>query len=209
MIVAVWPIQTVSEARCETDCPHNWPCSQTDCWCVCFIAGDALLHTVTGDGSNDVTFVGSTDSTIARRSCPRCADAILGALCQPDIGQLFPDSDPKWKGQTSDVFVREAVSSHATFFCVFPLVCVQQCLLLDGLGLLQVRLMHEHGYVLGNLDATIILQRPKLSPHKEAIRANLCKLLDAHPSVINIKVRVTSAAGHCWCVRYIVVPQLG
>ena len=37
------------------------------------------------------------------------ADAILGALSQPDIGQLFPDSDPKWKGQTSDVFVREAV----------------------------------------------------------------------------------------------------
>ena len=36
-------------------------------------------------------------------------DAILGALSQPDIGQLFPDSDPKWKGQTSDVFVKEAV----------------------------------------------------------------------------------------------------
>ena len=53
--------------------------------------------------------------------------------------------------------------------------------------LLQVRLMHEHGYVLGNLDATIILQRPKLSPHKERIRENLCQLLGAHPSVINIK----------------------
>ncbi len=39
------------------------------------------------------------------------ADAILGALSQPDIGQLFPDSDPKWKGQTSDVFVKEAVST--------------------------------------------------------------------------------------------------
>lgn len=49
----------------------------------CFHIGDALLHTVT--------------------------DAILGALCQPDIGQLFPDNDPKWKGQTSDVFLLEAV----------------------------------------------------------------------------------------------------
>jgi 2-C-methyl-D-erythritol 2,4-cyclodiphosphate synthase len=48
--------------------------------------GDALLHTVT--------------------------DAILGALCQPDIGQLFPDNDPKWKGQTSDVFLLEAVSDQ-------------------------------------------------------------------------------------------------
>ncbi len=53
---------------------------------------------------------------------------------------------------------------------------------------MQVRLMRSHGYVLGNLDATIILQRPKLSPHKEKIRANLCRLLDADPSVINIKV---------------------
>ncbi|CAL5219724.1 g1620 [Coccomyxa viridis] len=102
--------------------------------CVAHSDGDALLHTVT--------------------------DAILGALSQPDIGQLFPDSDPKWKGQTSDVFVKEAV-----------------------------RLMHDHGYELGNLDATIILQRPKLSPHKERIRENLCQLLDAHPSTINIKAK--------------------
>ncbi len=49
--------------------------------------------------------------------------------------------------------------------------------------------MHDHGYELGNLDATIILQRPKLSPHKERIRENLCQLLDAHPSTINIKVQ--------------------
>ncbi len=48
--------------------------------------------------------------------------------------------------------------------------------------------MHEAGYKLGNVDATIILQRPKLSPHKETIRANLCRLLDADPSVVNIKV---------------------
>ncbi|KAL3701079.1 hypothetical protein R1sor_019101 [Riccia sorocarpa] len=87
-------------------------------------------------------------------------DAILGALGLPDIGQLFPDSDPKWKGCTSDVFMKEAV-----------------------------RRMHEAGYVLGNLDATLILQRPKLSPHKEAIRANLCELLQADPSVVNLKAK--------------------
>eukprot|EP00877_Chromochloris_zofingiensis_P012045 jgi/Chrzof1/7094/Cz02g10180.t1 len=49
-----------------------------------FTAGDVLLHTVT--------------------------DAILGALCLPDIGQLFPDTDPKWRGASSDIFVKEAVS---------------------------------------------------------------------------------------------------
>ncbi|KAK9839208.1 hypothetical protein WJX81_001640 [Elliptochloris bilobata] len=102
--------------------------------CVAHSDGDALLHTIT--------------------------DAILGALSQPDIGQLFPDSDPRWKGQTSDVFVREAV-----------------------------RLMHEAGYKMGNVDATIILQRPKLSSHKETIRANLCRLLGADPSVVNIKAK--------------------
>ncbi|KAJ3689633.1 hypothetical protein LUZ61_018797 [Rhynchospora tenuis] len=87
-------------------------------------------------------------------------DAILGALGLPDIGQIFPDSDPKWKGANSSVFMREAV-----------------------------RLMHEAGYELGNLDATLILQRPKLSPHKEAIRANLCSLLQADPSVVNLKAK--------------------
>ena len=68
---------------------------------------------------------------------------------------------------------------------------------MKGCWMLQVRLMHDHGYVLGNLDATIILQRPKLSPHKETIRANLCKLLDADPSVINVKVGKCVCSGPC------------
>ncbi|XP_047338179.1 2-C-methyl-D-erythritol 2,4-cyclodiphosphate synthase, chloroplastic [Impatiens glandulifera] len=87
-------------------------------------------------------------------------DAILGALGLPDIGQIFPDSDPKWKGAASSVFIKEAV-----------------------------RLMHEAGYEIGNLDATLILQRPKLSPHKETIRTNLSNLLGADPSVINLKAK--------------------
>ncbi|OMO79590.1 2-C-methyl-D-erythritol 2,4-cyclodiphosphate synthase [Corchorus capsularis] len=87
-------------------------------------------------------------------------DAILGALGLPDIGQIFPDSDPKWKGAASSVFVKEAV-----------------------------RLMHEAGYEIGNLDATLILQRPKLSPHKEAIKANLSELLGADQSVLNLKAK--------------------
>lgn len=87
-------------------------------------------------------------------------DAILGALGLPDIGQLFPDNDPKWKGSASHVFMTEAV-----------------------------RRMHEAGYTIGNLDATIILQRPKLSPHKAAIKANLCELLKAAPEAINIKAK--------------------
>ncbi|CAN6713074.1 unnamed protein product [Malus baccata var. baccata] len=87
-------------------------------------------------------------------------DGILGALGLPDIGQIFPDSDPKWRGAASSVFIKEAV-----------------------------RLMHEAGYEIGNLDATLILQRPKLSPHKEVMKANLAKLLGADPSVVNLKAK--------------------
>ncbi|MED6203576.1 hypothetical protein PIB30_000660 [Stylosanthes scabra] len=87
-------------------------------------------------------------------------DAILGALGLPDIGQIFPDSDPKWKGCASSVFIHESV-----------------------------RLMHEAGYEIGNLDATLILQRPKLSPHKDTIKANLSALLGVDPSVVNIKAK--------------------
>ena len=67
----------------------------------------------------------------------RCA----GALSLPDIGQIFPDNDPKWKGASSDIFVKEAC-----------------------------KLMRERGYTLGNIDCTLIAQKPKLSPHKEDIR---------------------------------------
>ncbi|GKU95196.1 hypothetical protein SLEP1_g8587 [Rubroshorea leprosula] len=49
--------------------------------------------------------------------------------------------------------------------------------------------MHEAGYEIGNLDATLIFQRPKLSPHKEAIRANLSELLGANPSIVNLKAK--------------------
>ncbi|KAF7079817.1 hypothetical protein CFC21_083998 [Triticum aestivum] len=87
-------------------------------------------------------------------------DAILGALGLPDIGQIFPDTDPRWKGAESCVFMREAV-----------------------------KLMHQAGYELGNLDATLILQKPKISPFKETIRSNLCELLGADPSVVNLKAK--------------------
>ncbi|KAJ8426436.1 hypothetical protein Cgig2_001695 [Carnegiea gigantea] len=66
----------------------------------------------------------------------------------------------------------------------------QSSLLYHGLGsLTQVRLMDEAGYELGNLDATLILQKPKISPHKEAIKANMSALLGADPSVVNLKAK--------------------
>jgi len=85
-------------------------------------------------------------------------DAILGALAQQDIGQLFPDDDPRWKNADSRIFVEEAA-----------------------------RRMRDAGYTLGNLDVTVILQKPKLSPHKAAMHANLVALLDCPPENVNLK----------------------
>jgi 2-C-methyl-D-erythritol 2,4-cyclodiphosphate synthase len=85
-------------------------------------------------------------------------DALLGALGQEDIGQLFPDNDPRFKGADSSIFMHEAVKR-----------------------------MKQAGYEVGNLDVTVILQRPKLSPHKAAVRANLATLLGTSLEQVNIK----------------------
>lgn len=100
--------------------------------CAAHSDGDVVLHAVT--------------------------DAILGALGQQDIGQLFPDDDPRWKGADSRVFVEEAV-----------------------------RRMRQAGFAVGNLDVTVILQRPKLGPHKPAIRQRLAQLLGCSVEQVNLK----------------------
>ncbi len=85
-------------------------------------------------------------------------DAILGALGLDDIGQLFPDNDPKWKGADSRLFVEEAV-----------------------------RRMNAAGYAVGNIDVTIVLQKPKISPHKATMKNNLAQLLGVTIEQINVK----------------------
>ncbi len=78
------------------------------------------------------------------------ADAILGAIAGPDIGTLFPDDDPANEGRPSCDFV-EAASSMAA----------------------------ERGWRLANLDAVVLLERPKLAPNRDAIRSNLLSMLGA------------------------------
>ena len=94
--------------------------------------GDALLHAVT--------------------------DAILGALGEPDIGQLFADTDPKWLGQDSALFLHEAV-----------------------------RRMRDRGLRIGNIDCTVICERPKIGPVKGAMRSNLARLLGCDEALVNLK----------------------
>ena len=87
-------------------------------------------------------------------------DAILGALSLPDIGQLFPDSDPRFKNCSSDVFMTACYAR-----------------------------MHLAGFRLGNIDVTVILEKPKVSPHKETMRRNIAKLLNAPLDAVNLKAK--------------------
>src|SRR5712671_6540955 len=75
-------------------------------------------------------------------------DALLGAIAAPDIGALFPPSDPKWKGADSVIFLREALKR-----------------------------VREAGYGVANMDASLILAAPKIGPHSAAIRERVAQLL--------------------------------
>lgn len=87
-------------------------------------------------------------------------DAILGALTLPDIGQLFPDNDPDWKGADSSIFMKEAYKK-----------------------------MRERGYRIGNVDVTLILQKPKVMDYKPAMKENIVNLLHTTPGRVNVKAR--------------------
>lgn len=85
-------------------------------------------------------------------------DALLGALAMPDIGQLFPDTDPRHDGRDSAEFLIEAVSR-----------------------------VRQAGYGVVNLDVTVIAERPKLGPIKQAVRENLARLLGVDVAMVNVK----------------------
>jgi 2-C-methyl-D-erythritol 2,4-cyclodiphosphate synthase len=96
--------------------------------------GDVLLHSIT--------------------------DALLGAVAAPDIGALFPPSDPKWKGADSVVFLREALKR-----------------------------VHDAGYDVANVDASLILAAPKIGPYAVAIRAGVAKVLGVHADCVGLKAK--------------------
>jgi 2-C-methyl-D-erythritol 2,4-cyclodiphosphate synthase len=87
-------------------------------------------------------------------------DALLGAIAAPDIGALFPPSDPKWKGADSVVFLREALKR-----------------------------LRDAGYAVSNLDASLILSAPKIGPHATAIRARVAELLRLHCDCVGLKAK--------------------
>ena len=93
-------------------------------------------------------------------------DALLGAAALHDIGRHFPDTDPKYKGASS-------------------------MKLLAHVG----KLLEENMYVINNIDATIIAQRPKMAPHIEEMRENVAKVLHLEVSQVNIKATTEEGLG--------------
>ncbi len=93
-------------------------------------------------------------------------DAILGALGAGDIGAHFSDTDPRWKGADSAVFVGEAL-----------------------------RLAGERGYEIGNADVTVVLERPKLAPHRETMRKRVAEILETAPESVSVKAKTNEGLG--------------
>jgi 2-C-methyl-D-erythritol 4-phosphate cytidylyltransferase / 2-C-methyl-D-erythritol 2,4-cyclodiphosphate synthase len=90
--------------------------------------------------------------------CHAVTDAILGAAAAGDIGQHFPDTDPKWKGANSIELLKGAAA-----------------------------IVRAAGYAVANVDAVIIAERPKLAPHIPAMRANLAQAMAVDISAVSVK----------------------
>lgn len=88
------------------------------------------------------------------------AEAILGALALGDLGKWFPDTDSKWEGVSSLIILKEVA-----------------------------RMMQEKGYHIGNVDALVMIERPKMAPHIMKMRENIATCL--HTDIDNVSVKAT------------------
>ncbi len=106
---------------------------------------------------------GHSDADVAIHAL---TDAILGAMALGDIGDHFPPSDPKWRGASSDQFLRHAVE-----------------------------LARGAGYGLANADVTIICEAPKIGPHRQAMRQRLAEIMMVDIGQISVKATTTERLG--------------
>ena len=93
-------------------------------------------------------------------------DALLGAAALGDIGTHFPPDDPAWAGADSLDLLRRTVAS-----------------------------LEQHGYRVGNVDATVVAERPRLRPHVEAMRARLAAVLAVEPDAVSVKATTAEGLG--------------
>ena len=111
----------------------------------------------------DVHAIGHSDADVLLHAI---TDALLGAVAEPDIGQLFPDTDPENRDRESSEFLHEAL----------------------------VRVRH-HGMDIVNLDCVILAERPKMSPHLALMRQTVAGLLDVPTDRVGIKAKTGEGIG--------------
>jgi 2-C-methyl-D-erythritol 2,4-cyclodiphosphate synthase len=107
--------------------------------------------------------VGHSDADVV---CHAVADALLGAAGLGDIGEHYPDTDPRWRGLDSTRLLAEVVGR-----------------------------VEQAGWRPANCDVIIHAQEPKLGPHKPAIRANLARLLGLEEGAVNVKAKTGEHTG--------------
>ena len=93
-------------------------------------------------------------------------DAILGALCEGDIGKHFPPSEEKWKGAASDIFLRHAA-----------------------------KLVADRGGIISHVDLTLICQAPKIRPHVDAMRDSVARIIGIGVDRVSVKATTTEWLG--------------
>lgn len=93
-------------------------------------------------------------------------DAIYGALAAGDIGRHFPPSDPQWKGAASEIFLKHAV-----------------------------QLARDAGFVISNVDCTMVCEFPKIGPHADAMRATLADIMNLPVEDISVKATTSEKLG--------------
>jgi 2-C-methyl-D-erythritol 2,4-cyclodiphosphate synthase len=151
--VGVW--QTTNDQRPTTRIGYGWDSHEFKPGIPLKIGGITLPH--------DKGLGGHSDGDVLLHAL---TDALLGALAAPDIGSLFPPSDPQWKNADSAVFLREALKR-----------------------------VQAAGYKIANVDSTLILDAPKIGPHSAAIRAHVAKLLGIPLDCVGLKAKTPEGMG--------------
>jgi len=112
---------------------------------------------------HELGLAGHSDADVATHAV---IDAILGAAGLPDIGALFPDSDPAYEGVSSIALLRDVVARA-----------------------------HAGGWRVGNVDLVIVAQRPRLAAYRERMRALLAEALEVGPDAVGVKATTTEGMG--------------
>ena len=121
----------------------------------CIIGGVTIPH--------ETGLLGHSDADVLLHAV---TDALLGAAGLGDIGRMYPDTDPKWKGADSLKLLAHAVE-----------------------------VIREAGFSPVNVDATVICQAPKITPHAEQMRQNIAAAVGISPNCVNVKGKTEEGLG--------------